>query len=139
MQLILVSLGRAPEVPAMSFELDLVPTLHLLLGGPSAEDVEGRHLVDPVLVVVGLNPLIDAGYLIPPVHIARTGHPIVWEPDQLRCRQEGSNGEGVCLTWVDPTGLVGNIMPKSLKLFSEGFEIPTSDQVVQTSNLSLHV
>ena len=57
----------------MSFKLDLGPTHHLLLGGPGAKGVEGWHLVDPILVVKSLNPLVNAGYLIPPVDITRRG------------------------------------------------------------------
>ena len=98
----------------MSFKLDLGSTHHLLLGGPGAKGVEGWHLVDPILVVESFNPLVNAGYLIPPVDVTRSGWPIVWQPDQLRSRQEWSYGKRIIFPWVELTTLVGSIVTKSL-------------------------
>ena len=54
--------------------------------------------------------------------------------NQFRCGQEGYNGKGACLTWVEPSALIGNIVTNSLELFSERFKIPTFHEVVQPSN-----
>ena len=80
-QLVLVTFAGTPEVPPMSFKLDLLAILHLLLAGPGTKDVECRYLVDAVLHVVGFYPLVDPGHLIPPIHVARTAGPIVRQPD----------------------------------------------------------
>ena len=47
-ELILERLRRSPQVPAMSFELDLGSTHHPLLGGPGAKGVEGARGVEDV-------------------------------------------------------------------------------------------
>ena len=53
MKLILVTFAGTPEIPPVSFKLDLPAILHLLLAGPGTKDVEGWYLVDAVLHVVG--------------------------------------------------------------------------------------
>ena len=85
MYLILVSLASSPLVPPVGLELNL-PALHHLLMGPNAKGMKPRYQVDPISAVEGLDPLIDASDLIPPVHIGRGSGPIVREPKKLRSR-----------------------------------------------------
>ena len=81
MKFILVTFAGTPEVPPVSFKLNLPAILYLFLTGPGTKDVECRYLVDAVLHGVSFYPLLDPGNLVPPIHVVRTAGPFVRQPN----------------------------------------------------------